>query len=391
MDAHDCWALGPLEQRSIVHGAPRRLARSDNLVEIGKRLRNNAGVSSVSSTRRVSGTSSAQMKDVAERARVSISTVSHVLNNTRPVAEETRARVLQIMRQLNYYKNASGRRLARGRSDAFGLIISDIENPFFPEVIKNFETAVVKIGFDTFLAPTNYDPIYASSGVRRMIENKVQGVAIMTSQLESTLIDQLLSNDIPVVTLDGAKASHGRSNIRVDYSSGAREAVEYLRQMGHERITFITGPQHRLSARTYKQAFVVALEAHKLPTPRWIEGNNTIEGGTTAMQSILSDLPLPTAIICGNDLMALGVARALSDAGVRVPTQVSIIGADDIPFAHYANPPLTTVRVPRDQLGTLAFEALNKLMRSKRRSGSEYVVDTHLVVRGSSGPVFTGT
>ena len=117
-------------------------------------------------------TSSVQMKDVAERAGVSISTVSHVLNNTRPVAEMTRARILQIMRQLNYYKNAGGRRLARGRSDAFGLIISDVENPFFPEVINNFERAVVEIGFDTLLAPTNYDPVHASNAVRRMIENK---------------------------------------------------------------------------------------------------------------------------------------------------------------------------------------------------------------------------
>ena len=325
------------------------------------------------------------MKDVAERAGVSISTVSHVLNNTRPVAEMTRARVLQIMRQLNYYKNASGRRLARGRSDAFGLIISDVENPFFPEMIKNFERAVVEIGFDVFLAPTNYDPMHASNAVRRMIENKVQGVAVMTSQLESTLIDQLLTNDIPVVTLDGAKASRGRSNIRVDYSGGASEAVAYLKKMGHERIAFITGPQNRLSARTYKQAFISALEENGLPAALCTEGDNTIEGGRAAMLSLLKGPDIATAVICGNDLMALGAVHALSEAEIRVPSQISIIGADDISFARYANPPLTTVRVARDQLGKLAFEALNRLMRSKRRLGSEYVVETRLIVRGSSG------
>ncbi len=338
------------------------------------------------STRRLAGTNSAQMKDVAERAGVSISTVSHVLNNTRPVAEVTRARVLQIMRQLNYYKNASGRRLARGKSDAFGLIISDVENPFFPEVIKNFERAVVEIGFDTFLAPTNYDPVHASNAVRRMIENKVQGVAVMTSQLDAGLVDQLLTNDISVVTLDGAKASRGRSNIRVDYSGGAREAVEYLKQMGHECIAFMTGPQNRLSARTYKQAFITALEENGMPPALCTEGDNTIEGGRAAMQTILKSPPLPTAVICGNDLMALGAVHALSEAEIRVPGDISIIGADDISFARYANPPLTTVRVARDQLGKLAFEALNRLMRSKRRSGNEYLVETHLIKRGSSGP-----
>jgi LacI family transcriptional regulator len=333
------------------------------------------------------GSIGTQMKDVAERAGVSISTVSHVLNNTRPVAEMTRTRVLQIMRQLNYYKNASGRRLARGRSDAFGLIISDVENPFFPEVIKNFERAVVEIGFDTFLAPTNYDPVHASNAVRRMIENKVQGVAVMTSQLEPLLIDQLLRNEIPVVTLDGANASKGRSNIRVDYSTGAKQAVEYLRQLGHERIAFITGPQNRLSARTYKQAFTTALQESGMPAARCTEGDNTIEGGRASMIELLKETPFPSAIICGNDLMALGAMHALSEAEIRVPSEMSIIGADDISFARYANPPLTTVRVARDQLGKLAFEALNRFMRSKRRLGTEYVVETHLIVRGSSAAV----
>lgn len=355
-------------------------------MEKGKRLRHNANVNQVIVSRRSAGPNSAQMKDVAERAGVSISTVSHVLNNTRPVAEATRSRVLQIMRQLNYYKNASGRRLARGRSDAFGLIISDVENPFFPEVIKNFERAVVEIGFDTFLAPTNYDPVHAANAVRRMIENKVQGVAVMTSQLEAELIDQLLTNDIPVVTLDGTKASRGRSNIRVDYSGGAKEAVDYLKQMGHERISFITGPQNRLSARTYKQAFITALQQNNMAPARCIEGDNTIEGGRAAVHSILNDPPFPTAVICGNDFIAIGAVHTLSEMNIKVPGQVSIIGADDISFARYSYPPLTTIRVPRDQLGKLAFEALNRLMRSKRRLGSEYVVETHLIVRGSSGP-----
>lgn len=354
--------------------------------KFGKRLRHNACVNQSISTRRPAGTNSAQMKDVAELAGVSISTVSHVLNNTRPVAESTRSRVLEIMRQLNYYKNASGRRLARGRSDAFGLIISDVENPFFPEVIKNFEKAVVEVGFDTFLAPTNYDPIHASNAVRRMIENKVQGVAVLTSQLESSLIDQLLTNDIPVVTLDGNKASRGRSNIRVDYSGGAKEAVEYLNQMGHEHISFITGPQNRLSARTYKQAFIAALEQNHMPPAYCIEGDNTIEGGRTAMQAVLKEVPVPTAVICGNDFTAIGAVHASSEVGIRVPGELSIIGADDISFARYSYPSLTTIRVPRDQLGKLACEALIRLMRSKRRLGNEYVLETHLIVRGSSGP-----
>ena len=324
------------------------------------------------------------MKDVAEKAGVSISTVSHVLNNTRAVADETRDRIQEAMRRLNYYKNASGRRLARGRSDAFGLIISDIENPFFPELIKNFEQAVVEYGFDVFLSTTNYDAKQAENAVRRMIENKVQGVAVMTSQLDGALVDELLGNDIPVVLLDGAPVARGRSNLRVDYSRGSNELAEYLHQTAQKEIAFITGPQNRTSARIYKEALVTALESRGLTPSHCIEGDNTIEGGRTAMCSLLGQQRLPTAVLCGNDLTALGAVRAVVEAGMSVPQQVSVIGSDDIPFARYANPPLTTVRVARDEVGRLAFLALQRLIRTSRRKGAEFVVPTQLVIRGSS-------
>jgi LacI family transcriptional regulator len=324
------------------------------------------------------------MKDVAIEANVSISTVSHVLNNTRPVAEKTRSRILESMRKLNYYQNVSGRRLARGRSDAFGLIISDIENPFFPELIKTFEQSVFKIGFDALLSTTNYDPNQAKRAVRRMIENQVQGVAVMTSQLDKTLVDELLANDIPVVLLNGGVPSRGRSNVHVDYLSGAREVVEYLRNMGHRRIDFISGQKGHTSANTYKQAFKTVLQEKRLRDARYIEGDETIEGGHTAMLSLLGKNELATAVICGNDLMALGAIRALAENGIAVPAQVSIFGADDISFARYAYPPLSTVRVDRYQIGKLAFQALQRFVRTKKSGGIKYVVDTHLVVRGSS-------
>ena len=124
-----------------------------------------------------------RMKDVAERAGVSVTTVSHVVNKTRQVAPETRRRVLEVIRDTNFYKNVHARRLARGGSDFFGLIVSDIGNPFFPEIIKSFETAALDRGFDLLLCNTNYDPHRTQAAVRKMIENKVRGVAVMTSEL----------------------------------------------------------------------------------------------------------------------------------------------------------------------------------------------------------------
>ena len=137
-----------------------------------------------------------RMREVADRAGVSVTTVSHVLNRTRFVSPETRKRVQQAIRELRFYKDAHARRLASGRSDFFGLIVSDITNPFFPELIRGFESAALGRRFDTLLCDTNYDPRRAESGVRMMIENKVRGVAIMTSELAPHLIEDLTANHV---------------------------------------------------------------------------------------------------------------------------------------------------------------------------------------------------
>ncbi len=325
------------------------------------------------------------MRDVAERAGVSISTVSHIVNKTRPVAAETRTRVLAAIHELNFYTNAIGRRLARGRSDTFGLIISDVENPFFGELIKSFESAVQDRGFDVLLCMTNYVSSRARKAVERMIENKVQGVAVLTSEIEPALVDDLVNRDIPVVRLDAGPIGPARSNVRMDYSTGTTEAIAYLRDLGHRQIGVIAGPGHRTSAVAYKDAVLDAIRRLGLVEPLLFEGNNGTDGGEAGVRHFLSQGELPTAIVCGNDLAALGAIRALTEAGCRIPQDVSVIGSDDIAFARYGIPSLTTVRVPRDRLGRLAYEALDRMARTKRRIPTETSVETHLVVRESAG------
>lgn len=331
-----------------------------------------------------------QMKHVAEKAGVSITTVSHVLNETRYVAPETRERVLGAMKELNYYKNLSARLLARGCGDSFGLILSDIENPFFPELIKSFEVAALKSGFDVLLGTTNYDAIRARRAVARMIENKVRGVAVMTTQLDDALIHDLIANDIPVVVLDSREVRRTRSSIRVDYSAGARAAVEHLIALGHHDIAVVSGPPDRASAVRYRQALEEAIAAAKLPAPRMVEGDNRVEGGVAAIRFLLCQPVFPTAVLCGNDLAAIGAMQALTEAGLRIPNEVSIIGSDDIQLARYSSPPLTTVRIPRDRLGEMAFDALGRMLKTKRRAGRELVIETALVQRKSTGRASTG-
>ncbi len=326
------------------------------------------------------------MQDVAARAGVSVTTVSHVLNATRPVAHDTRDRVLNAARELNYYKNASARLLARGRSDAFGLIISDIENPFFAELIKAFEIACLEQGMTTLLSTTNYDTEQAGKAVRRMIESKVAGVAVMTSQLDSDLIDELIGSSTPVVLLDSEKILPGRSSVHVDQRPGAVEAVRHLQDLGHTRFGFIAGPSHRVSAANYRHAVLQAISDAALPQPQVLETSNTPEAGAAAIREWLSQGNLPTAVLCGNDLCALGAMGAIVEAGLKIPDDVSVVGADDIAFARFSHPPLTTVRIPRDLAGRAAFDALQRMIKTKRRTGREYPIRTLLVVRQSTGP-----
>ena len=325
-----------------------------------------------------------RMEDVAKKAGVSVTTVSHVVNKTRHVAPETRRRVQEAIRELNYYKDAHARHLARGRSDFFGLILSDIGNPFFPEVVKGFEAAGLEKGFDLLLFNTNYDPGRTEAAVRRMIENKVRGVAVMTSEWGSSLAEDLAAHQVAVVFLDLGPVGEYTSNIQVNYSGGIYQAIDHLRKLGHHDFCFIAGPQALRSAVTRRKAFVDALNQWNLPSHLTLEGNHKVDGGIRAVQTLLDRRPLPTAILCSNDLTALGALKALAEAGVTVPEDVSVVGFDDIDFAQFAHPALTTVNLSRERLGQLAFDALGKILKSKSHEGARYVVETQLMVREST-------
>ena len=187
-----------------------------------------------------------RIRDVAQQAGVSKSTVSRVFNRSNLVDAETRRRVLETARKLDYHPNASAKQLARGgRSDFFGLLISDIENPVFPEMIKGFETAAAANGFDLFLCTTDYHAERAQAAVRKMIENGVRGVAIMTSSLTEQIAIPLAARDIPVVMLDLQETRRHISSIAIDYSKGVSESMEHLAQLGHKQVAFLAGPDDR--------------------------------------------------------------------------------------------------------------------------------------------------
>jgi DNA-binding LacI/PurR family transcriptional regulator len=326
-----------------------------------------------------------RIRDVAEQAGVSKSTVSRVMNQPSLVDPETRRRVLETAQRLNYYRNASAQRLARGgRSDFFGLLISDIENPVFPEMIKSFETSAAAKGYDLFLCATNYSVERTQAAVRKMIENGVRGVAIMTSSATEEIATQLAARQIAVVVVDLEVTRRYVSSITIDYSSGISEAIEHLAQLGHRNIAFLAGPDERRSARRYRESVVEAIHKRNLRLQQIVECDQTLEGGRAAVWKLAAGAEQPTALICINDLTAIGAMSALREMGLNVPGQVSVLGCEDIYMARFVNPPLTTVKLDRKFLGNMAFDVLDRMSRSKQRRGSESQLQTHLIVRGST-------
>jgi len=326
------------------------------------------------------------MKDVAERAGVSLATVSHVLNKTRYTTPETESRVLAAVRELNYHTNTHARRLAMKQSDLFGLIISEIANPFFPEIVIGFQTAAWKEGFDTLLCNTEHDATRSDNAIRNMLQSNVRGVAVMSSALVHKDLEHLRASQIGVVFYNLGHAEKLISNIQINYQSGISRSIDHLMELGHRRIAVISGPETNRTAITLRKAIVEELESRRLQPFPILESNFKVDGGASAVRVILAQSSIPTAIFCSNDLIAMGAMSALEEAGVKVPEDVSVVGFDDIFFARLCRPPLTTVRIPREQLGELAFKALHKMSLSKRHTGIEYRIETELVIRKSTAP-----
>jgi DNA-binding LacI/PurR family transcriptional regulator len=326
------------------------------------------------------------MREVATRAGVSKATVSRVLNRTHTIAPDTERRVLEVVRQLKYHKNVHARRLATGRSDLFGLVISEIINPYFPEVIRGFQAEAWDRGFDVVLCNTEYDSQRSLSVIQKLIEGDVRGVAIMTSSLDKSGTSELTAAGIGVVFCNLGPSERLVSNISIDYHRGIAQAIEHVVQLGHRHAAVIAGPEDNRTAVIIKQALVAGLNERKLTLSAVVNSNYRVDAGASAVRALVAAPQLPTVIFCGNDLIAMGAMNALEEAGVRIPEDVSVIGIDDISFAFLARPSLTTIRVPRERLGTIAFQALDKMLKLKRRKGVDYYLETDLVVRQSTAP-----
>ena len=331
---------------------------------------------------------SVSIRDVAQRAGVSIATVSRAVNHISTVNADLAKKVWKAIEEVGYLPNTQARALVSGRSRTLGLIVSEITNPFFPELVQEFENLAVAQGYEVLIGSTNYETARTELLIRRMLQRNVDGVAVMTFGIEEELVQKLVEREFPLVFVDAGPALPNIRILKVDYAEGIRQAVQHLAALGHRRIAFISGPLRLRSAVARRDAFLKSMAQLGLTVPaeHIVEGDHTMDGGMAAMEPLIGLAELPTAVVCSNDMTAIGVLHALYRTTHTVPQDISVVGFDDIHLAQFMLPPLTTVQMSCRDLATAAVEALRAGIEPEhpKASKTEWHIPTQLVVRQSS-------
>jgi len=326
-------------------------------------------------------------QDVAQRASVSIATVSRVLNNAPHVRPEIRRKVLRAVKALNYQPNRTAQRLRARQSKVLGLIISDIQNPFFTSVVRGIEDVAYQNGYSLVLCNSDEDPEKEKLYVDVMRAEAVAGVIIASASEAQPHIDTLLDAHIPVVALDRRIKDRRVDSVLVSNVQGAYEAVTHLIEQGHRYIGFIGLPLNRTTGRERFEGYQRALRQHRLPVVRaQIRiADAKQQGGYAAAQDLLEHQPRLTALFVANNLTTLGALQAIHERGLRIPDDISIVGFDDMPWATLLHPPLTAIAQPTYELGRQAAELLLVRLKDPHKPVAHVQLPTTLIVRGSTG------
>jgi len=324
------------------------------------------------------------LTEVARKAGVSAATVSRVLNGSPVVKPAMRERVMAVVRQVNYAPNVHAQALAGGRSRTLGMIVSNLENPFFLGVFRALEECSARQGYEVVVEHTGYQRDRLVESIRSMLKRRVEGLAVVVSEMDRGAIEELAAQEVPVVFFDLGRPARNITTIRVRYDKGTQRIAEYLYSVGHRRFGFVGHHAGLGPLEERKRTFEEVME--RFGAGVWYataSGMDSPGGGRYAASELLSGELKPTAILCANDHMAVGVLRELRDRGLSAPEDVSVAGFDNIALAEYLCPSLTTVRIPQGEIGQLTFEALVFGNGDKAR---DIVIEPELIVRESSGP-----
>jgi len=326
------------------------------------------------------------IRDVAQEAGVSRQTVSRVVNGDPRVSQETRESVRRAIETLRFQPNYIARSLATRRTDTIGFIVSDIGNPFFPDILAGAEDVLGEQGCSLFLSNTRDDPDREYAALRSMVRKRVDGI-ILYSRMPDAMLDGLVQSfEIPTVLLNRRGKGEHLGVVRTARLQGAYQAASHLRSLGHTEIALVCSTSNEQGTRERIEGYESALrEAAGQAEPRVLRESLSMGGGYRAGCHLLEAYRDVTGVLCHNDLMAIGLVQAATERGLRVPRDLSVIGWDDVTYASLVSPPLTTVRVPRYEMGKVAARLLMDLMQ-QRPGEREAMLPVELVVRGSCGP-----
>jgi LacI family transcriptional regulator len=329
------------------------------------------------------------MSDVAREAGVSLMTVSRVINGKGDVSSETRERVLQVISNLEYRPSGIARSLATKETCTIGLVVPDVSNPFFADITRGVELLAYSKGYHVFLCNSEENPERELAVIQSLEEKRVDGLILCSSRLDDEMLVDVLPNLPPVVLINRRLHRNGGDifdSIILDDEQGGWLSTQHLIQSGHRRIGFLAGPATSFSGAGRRAGFLAALEAADIALePGWIHHcPPSVDGGYEATRSLLANHPQLTGLFCFNDLVAVGALQACDELGRRVPQDLAIVGHDDIPIAELVSPALTTCRVPRYELGTMAVNALLERFKDCPGGCHQSVLQPELIIRESA-------
>lgn len=329
----------------------------------------------------------ATMKDVAREAGVSIYTVSSTLSGAAYVSPELQARVNAAIEKLDYQRNSAASGLKRGTSSLIGLIVSDVTNPFFTELVECIQNKARLAGYSVLLGISGHEVERESELLRLMRSHQAAGTILCPAGDESDYGNgRLATRRMKMVAIDNAPAGIGIDTIALDNVHAAAIGVEHLLALGHRRIATVAGLAYQHVGQQRLQGYRQALERHRIEADAGLisHGNFRVEDGYRSCKRLLALPQPPTAIFVANNLMLIGVMRALSEAGIKVPRDVSVASIDDFPWASAFQPALTVVRQPIADMASAAFESLVGRLQGNERQPAHRQFEPELVIREST-------
>jgi len=329
------------------------------------------------------------MRDVAERAGVSVTTVSHVINDTRPVSDALRERVFAAVDELGYQPNVLARSLRRGETHTIGMIVPDSANPFFAEVARGVEDTSFEQGYSVILCNSDGNLEKELLYTNVLAEKQVDGILFMAAGVSTEHIRALQERRMPLVVVDRDIPGVTVDSVLTDNARGGWMATCHLLDLGHRCIGCIAGPSDVTPSAERVTGYQQALDEGgiSLDEALIVKGDFQYESGYQAMRQFLAMDDPPTAIFACNDLMAIGAIRAALELGRQVPAGLSVVGFDDVRLASFANPPLTTVVQPKYEMGVVATAMLLERMRDQDIPPRRRMLDISLLIRQSTSPV----